>query len=114
QTEPLQAPKIIGLLFYADWCGSCKILEPKIDSIKKEFASKPILFTRVDMTDDFTKAQSRLFAHWVGLGEIYNENKGKTGFMLLIQPQDGKVLSKLVKTNTEEDIRAEIKKTLLN
>lgn len=114
QTEPLQIPKVIGLLFYADWCGSCKILEPKINALKKEFAGEPILFTRVDLSDDFTKEQSKLFANWVGLGDIFHANNAKTGFMLLIQRQDMKVLSKLVKTNTEDEIRAEIRKTLVN
>lgn len=101
-------PEVIGLLFYADWCGSCKVLEPKLDAAKKGFADKPILFTRVDMTDDTTKAQSKLLAGALGLGSIYAENAPKTGFMLLVNANDKKVLGKLDKTQSEAELKANI------
>ncbi|MGH7945082.1 MAG: thioredoxin family protein [Opitutaceae bacterium] len=94
-------PKVVGLLFYADWCGSCKVLEPKLDAVKKDFAGQPILFTRVDMTDDLTKEQSALLASQLGFSGIYAENAPKTGFMLLIDSANGRVVSKLTKTQNE-------------
>lgn len=105
-------PKVVGLLFYADWCGSCKVLEPKLNAVKKEFSGQPILFTRVDLTDDFTKEQSVLLASQLGFTATYTENAPKTGFMLLLDPATGRVLSKLTKTQSEEELRAEIKKAL--
>ncbi len=105
-------PKVVGLLFYADWCGSCKVLEPKLNEVKKEFSGQPILFTRVDLTNDFTKEQSALLASQLGLNAAYAENAPKTGFMLLIDPATGRVLSKLTKTQNEDELRAEIKKVL--
>ena len=110
--EKAETPKVIGLLFYADWCGSCKVLDPKIEAIKKDFAKDPVLFTRVDLTDDFTKGQSKLFANWVGLADIFAEHGKKTGFMLLIDSAEKKILSKLTKTQSEDELRDEIKAAL--
>jgi thiol-disulfide isomerase/thioredoxin len=105
-------PKVIGLMFYADWCGSCKTLDPKLQAVKKEFVDQPILFTRLDLTDDATKHQAALLAGLTGLDAIYAEHAGKTGFMLLIDAKDRKILGKLVKTQSEDELKAEIKKAL--
>lgn len=101
-------PQVIGLLFYADWCASCKVLEPKLDAVKKGFTDKPVLFTRVDMTDDYTKSQSKLLAGALGLGSLYAENAPKTGYMILINASNKKVLGKLDKAQSEEQIKANI------
>jgi thiol-disulfide isomerase/thioredoxin len=105
-------PKVIGLLFYADWCGSCKVLEPKPDAVKKDFTGQPILFTRVDLTDDFTREQSALYASWVGLKDSYAAHGAKTGFMLLIDAQGKKVLDKLTPDQSEDELRAAITSAL--
>jgi len=109
--EPTK-PKIVGLLFYADWCGSCKVLEPKLTAIEPGFSGQPVLFTRVDLSNDFTKAQSALLAAQLGVSTAYAENAPKTGFMLLLDSATGRVLAKLTKTQTEEELKAEIAKAL--
>ncbi len=105
-------PQVIGLLMYADWCKSCKVLEPKLNDVKREFEGEGIFFTRFDMTDDFTIEQSSLYASWVGLEDIFRDNEGRTGYMLLIDPTSKKVLAKLVKTQSTDEIRNSIQATL--
>lgn len=111
-TGQIEPPRLIGLLMYADWCKSCKVLEPKLDEVKRDFEEKGVLFTRFDMTDDFTRTQSRLFASWVGLEKIFEENEGRTGYMLLIDPGTKQVVSKLVKTQTSDELGQTIQSAL--
>jgi len=106
--EKADEPKVIGLLMYSDTCGSCKVLDPKLDAVKKDFAGQPILFTRADQTDDFTKHQSALHTRLLGVADIYAEQAGKNGYMLLIDVKDKKVLGKLMKTQSEEELKAAI------
>ena len=105
-------PKVVGVLFHADWCNSCKTLEPKLNAIKKDFAGQPVLFTRVDFTDDFTKEQSDLLASYLNLGPAYAEQGRKTGYMLLFDAESKQVLGKLMKTQSEAELKSEIEKAL--
>lgn len=107
-----EKPDVVGVLFYADWCGSCKVLDPKIEAVKSEFADEAILFTRVDMTDEFTKKQSAFLASLLDLDAVYEKNAPKTGFMLLVDKESGKVLGKLTKKLSKEEIAAAIHKSL--
>lgn len=105
-------PKLIGLLMYADWCQSCKVLEPNLNEVKREFQDKGVLFTRFDLTDEFTTEQSRIFASWIGFNKIFEENRGRTGYMLLVEPQSNKVVGKLLKTQTPGELRSAIETAL--
>jgi len=107
-----EKPKVIGLLFYADWCGTCKVLDPRLTAVKQQFRGKPVLFTRVDETDDFTKHQSRLHMALLDLNKIYAAEGGKTGFLLLIDPATGKVRERITRQHEEPQILAAIQKAL--
>ena len=65
-----------------------------------------------DQTDDFTKHQSALHSKLLGVADIYAEQGGKTGYMLLIDAKDKKVLGKLMKTQSEEELKAAIESAL--
>jgi thiol-disulfide isomerase/thioredoxin len=108
----IEPPKVLGALFYADWCGSCKALEPKLNQVKRDFQGQPILFTRFDLTDDFTNDQSARYAALLGLENYYRENDGKTGFMLLFDAQSKKLIGKITKLNTPEEIKAMLTQAL--
>lgn len=101
-------PKVLGVLFYADWCASCKKLDPKIEAIKTDFADKPILFTRVDFTNDYTKLQSDLLAAALNLGPSYAEQGRKTGFMLLLDAETGQPLGRLTSGQNEAELKQSI------
>lgn len=111
-SAPAEKARVVGVLFYADWCASCKVLDPKIQAVKRDFAEDSVLFTRFDLTDEFTRRQSLLLAEQLGLGEIARKHGNTTGFMLLVSNADGRVLGRLVRTNSEADIRQSIQGAL--
>lgn len=104
-------PEVFGVLFYADWCGSCKILDPAIEKArgKSDLDNAPILFVRLDLTDATKRHQSSLMAHALGLKEFYEKNAGATGFMLLVDAETKEIISKLTKTSDAKAITAQIK-----
>lgn len=105
-------PKVVGMLFYADWCNSCKVLEPKLQGVKQDFKGTGVLFSRFDLTDDFTKEQSALFASLLGWSNIYEDNQA-TGFMLLVDPKSKRVLGRLTKAQSPDELRAGIRQALV-
>ena len=113
QESKIEPPKVLAVLFYADWCASRKVLEPKINQVKREFQGKPVLFTRFDFTDKFTGDQSGRYAALIGLDNYYRENDGKTGFMLLIDTQTKKLLGKITKDKSADEIKTMLTHALL-
>jgi thiol:disulfide interchange protein len=107
-----EMPKVIGVLFYADWCGSCKVLDPKLEAVEGQLGQKPIVFQRFDMTDEATTYRSKLLANLLGLAEVFERNAGKTGFMLLIDPQTKQVVGRLTKDQSKEELAAEIRRVI--
>ena len=110
--QKVEPPKVLAVLFYADWCSSCKELEPKLTKVKPDFEGKAILFTRFDLTDEFTNDQAARYAALLGLENYYTENAGKTGYMLLIDSHSKKVLGRINKQDSPEAMKAALTKAL--
>jgi len=106
---PAAEPQTYAVLFYADWCGSCKTLDPKVTEARQSLADSPILFLTFDLTDDASKHQSAMLAEAVGLDSLYTENGGKTGYLAIVEASSGKVLGKLTKSDSAEAIAAKLR-----
>ena len=106
-----KTPELIGVLYYADWCGSCKTLDPQIEKArgKAGLDDMPIVFVRMDLTDTTTSAQSAMLASSLGLGDLYADNKGKTGYMAVIDVDTKEVVARIDKTMSADDIATMIK-----
>jgi len=110
--QNVSPPKLLAVLFYADWCGWCKELEPKLNKVKGDFRGQPILFTRFDLTNEFTNDQSARYAALLGLEKYYVDNKGDTGYMLLIDSKTKKVLGKISRQDSPQEMKAALTKAL--
>lgn len=112
QQKSAEKPQVVGVLMYADWCSKCKQLDPKLSEVQPQFENQSILFTRFDMTDDFTTGQSGKLAGMLGLSALFQEHKGSTGYMVLLDAQTNKVLTTLKHDQSEEELKQEIESVL--
>ncbi|WOO39604.1 thioredoxin domain-containing protein [Rubellicoccus peritrichatus] len=104
-------PKAYVVKVHADWCGTCRALEPRIEALKQEFKGKDVEFVTFDLTNDKTKAASKKLADSKGLTNVY-KNNGKTGVVLVFPAKDQGQTQKLFKKNSEQNFRDAINKTL--
>ncbi|MGJ3243552.1 MAG: thioredoxin domain-containing protein [Opitutales bacterium] len=101
-----EAPERIAAYFYADWCNSCKELDPKVEAARAELAPDTrTLFVTFDLTDERTRAQAAMLAGALGLGSVYETHASKTGFMVVLDADDNSVLHKVTKTDEVATIR---------
>lgn len=103
---------VIAVYMYADWCSACQNIKPKMALAMREFEKEPILFTKMDMTDDFTAHQSKLLASRIGVLDIFEKNEGKTGFVLLVDANTNEILDRITTDDDKEGIIKKINDTL--
>jgi len=103
KTAEVNKPKLLAVKFYADWCGTCKQLDPGLNKVISKFEDKPVLFVTMDLTDDFRTNQSKMLANSLGFGKIFKENQG-TGFVLLLDPVKFKVLGQIDPSQTPAEM----------
>jgi len=106
------APKIIAVKFHADWCGYCKAMGPVFEELQAKFDREPVLYVTLDQTRDFNRKQSGYLAHAMGLDRVWNDNGGKTGFVLLIDPSTHQVVQKLTHEQNIKQMGAAIQEAV--
>ena len=110
-TAPAEDTRILAVLSYADWCGSCKALDPKIKSVQAENRFEGVEFA----TLDFTKRDSDSYfagADTLGVGEVMRTqfpNKIKTGKLYLIDLTAGEIVGTIDKNMDESAITQSIR-----
>lgn len=106
--------RVIAALVYADWCGSCAVLDPVVQSVAAEYADQPVTFVTLDYT---AKDKAAWFAQAdavsVALGTAardYAVDMGsvKTGKLILIDASTGAKIGSLGRTNDPADVRAAV------
>ncbi len=107
QKETQQAarqPETIALVFYADWCPACKVLDPKVQQVRPAFKDRSILWVTLDQTDKESR-QAEYLAAALGAADAWKNNAGKTGFVVLIDGKTKAVVGKLTSDQMPEQIR---------
>ena len=83
-TPGLVRPDLIVARFHADWCGACRLLAPKFESLKRAAAEKPVLFVTFDLTTAESRRRAGLLAGALGLGTAWDSNGMKTGQAMIV------------------------------
>jgi len=103
---------VIAVKMDADWCGKCQVMNPKLDAVMPEFKDESVLFVKFNMTDEFTTQQAGFLASRLNLDSLFNEHKGQTGYVVLIDANSGELLKTLQSDLSESKIKAEIRSVL--
>ena len=106
--EAIKDASVAAVLLRADWCSSCKILEPKLDVVKADGPIDGLAHVTLDYTDR-NKAGLYATATELGVGEaIYDYLDGDvtTGIVLLVDLSSGEVVGDLRKSLAESELRA--------
>jgi len=109
-SAPTEDTRVLAVLSYADWCGSCKALDPKVKAVQAANTFEGVEFATIDFTSKDTDA---FFtdAETLGVGNAMRETFGdkvKTGKLYLIDLDTGDVISAVDKSMTEAAIASAI------
>ncbi len=110
--EPVAEPRVVTVLLYADWCASCKIVDPALKEAAAGFTDGRVAFATVDMTTDETKAATLAALDKLGVRAIVEPEAVKTGKALIIDTATGEIKARLTKADTAQQMAARIKSVL--
>ncbi len=79
-----QRPDIYVVMFRADWCGPCKIVEPNLDRTLRLLNDSGIRAITIDVTDSPRIERSAHIAFDHNIVQQYNQWYGVTGFAAII------------------------------
>jgi len=83
-TQAQQRPEMYVVMFRADWCGPCKIVEPNLDRALRTLNDPSIRVVTIDVTDSLRIERSAHIAFDHNIVAQYNQWYGVTGFAAMI------------------------------
>ncbi len=109
-TAAQEQSRPLAVLFRADWCPGCKVLEPKIDLVTQQMTRPDIEFVVFDLTNDETSAEASAAAAKMGLSELFAYNKNKTATFYIVDEPGAAPMQMLTRSASEDDITAALDK----
>ncbi|WP_440959399.1 thioredoxin domain-containing protein [Oceanicaulis sp. LC35] len=103
QSPTAEDPRLVAALFRSNWCGPCKILEPRYERVMAEYAQAPLEQVRFDSSFGRRSALAER-ASEEGIRPAYDAVSDATGFVLLIDRDTGDVLARITMAYSEADI----------
>ncbi|MEO1661869.1 MAG: thioredoxin family protein [Pseudomonadota bacterium] len=109
-TAPVADTKVLAVLSYADWCGSCKALDPKVKAVQASNTFAGVEFATIDFT---SRSDEAFFADadTLGIGDTMRATFGdkiKTGKLYLVNLDNGDVIGTVDKSMDEATIATAI------
>jgi len=101
-----------AVAFHADWCGTCKMLSPKMAEVRPSLDGHPIQFKKMDLTNEATTAEAKKLAVELGISKLFEANDGKTGYIVLLDPDTKQPVGKVGASMTVPEIKGQFKLSL--
>lgn len=105
-------PAVTAVLFFSENCGSCKVIDPRLEAATTAFDDSKFDVVKLDFTNDATKAATKQLAAAKGLTATMTEYGPRTGFALLVNAQ-GEVVDQIKVDHDTADIAAKIAKAIV-
>ena len=107
---PAEETRVLAVLSYADWCGSCKALDPKVKAVQAANTFDGVEFVHLDFTD---RDETAFFetADSLGVGTAIRgefSEQVKTGKLYLIDLSTEEIVSVIDKSMEEAEIASTI------
>ena len=93
--------------FYADWCGSCKILDPKVEEARTGSDLEDIAFYTFDMSDSESIARTKKLAAAESIDPLLQIYGAATGFLVLYDREKNEVVKTITSAYGTDDIKTE-------
>lgn len=111
--EPSEGRTVVAAMFSSGFCPSCRILNPRLNAVLPEYEGTPLEFVKFDQTFSMIRGgRLRTLAETHRVEQIYDELKGRTGFVALVDPRDQQVIEIVTIRYHEDDIRAAFDRAL--
>jgi len=107
-----QAPSLVVAKFHADWCGACRAMGDVATDLANKHDGQPILFVTMDLTNATTKRQSEMRAAALGLGDLFDANQDKTGFLVVVDAKTRVEVARLTREQSLKDMSGALAKAL--
>lgn len=105
QAESLEGePRLVAAMFRSSWCSACRVLEPRVEDVREDYADRPVEFVRFDFTLG-RRDSLRQRAEAEGIVEVFDELEGRTGFLVLMDRETGQVFEIVTMRYGREEIR---------
>ena len=109
QAKLTQQTDLYVVMFRADWCPPCKVVEPRLDQALNRLSDNTIEYVQIDITDS---PRIEISAHKAFDREIvpqYNKWYGATGFAAIIDADTKKTLGCVTMQYSTQDMMAHIR-----
>ena len=108
-----EAQNIKAVVFFADNCSACKVLDPKMQKAMKAINTDKIDVVKFDFSSKETIEATKILATDRELGGLLQKSGAKTGFVTLVGA-DGQIIDTIGKNDTEAEIAAKLATAIVN